>query len=68
MGGVDLMDSLVALYRNNIRDSRWYIRIFHHMLNVAVVNTWLLWRKINNVPMDLLEFKSRLADGLVFNG
>ncbi|XP_046396458.1 piggyBac transposable element-derived protein 3-like [Ischnura elegans] len=68
MGGVDLMDSLVALYRNDIRNSRWYMRIFYHMLNVAVVNAWLLWRKSNNVPIDLLEFKSRVANGLIFSG
>lgn len=68
MGGVDLMDSLVGLYRHNIRNKKWYMRIFYHMLNVAVINAWILWRKSEMDVLDLLEFKSRVATGLIFSG
>ncbi|KAJ8889958.1 hypothetical protein PR048_009463 [Dryococelus australis] len=47
MGGVDLIDSLVGLYRHTARDQRWYMCIFYHFLQVAVVNCWLLWRMNN---------------------
>lgn len=68
MGGVDLMDSLVALYRNDVRNRRWYMRIFYHMLNVTVVNAWILWKWEKNESMDLLEFKSRIATGMIYQG
>lgn len=42
MGGVDLMDSLVALYRNYPQNRRWYMRIFFHFLNVCIVNAWIM--------------------------
>lgn len=68
MGGVDLMDSLVALYRNDVRNKRWYMRIFYHMLNVTVVNSWILWKWEKYEALDLLEFKSRIATGLIYQG
>lgn len=68
MGGVDLMDSLVALYRHSQRNKRWYMRIFFHLLNVAVVNAWLLWRKDERANIDLLEFKSTIASSLIYIG
>lgn len=45
MGGVDLLDSLCALYKFNIRTKRWYLRIFYHMVIVAVVVSWLWYRR-----------------------
>jgi hypothetical protein len=68
MGGVDLMDSLVALYRNDVRNKRWYMRIFYHMLNVTIVNGWILWKWNNHQKIDLLEFKSRVGSGLIYAG
>ncbi|KAL3211465.1 hypothetical protein MRX96_036399 [Rhipicephalus microplus] len=44
MGGVDLVDSFIARYRNYVRNKRGYLRIFFHLLNAAVVNAWILWR------------------------
>ena len=44
MGGVDLQDMLVALYRLNIGVKRYYLRIVFHLLDMCVVNAWLLYR------------------------
>lgn len=68
MGGVDLIDSLVGLYRHTVRDKRWYMRIFYHFLQVAVVNCWLLWKMNDEEKMDLLEFKSSIATSLIYTG
>ena len=75
MGGVDLMDSLIALYRINIRSKKWYHRIFFHFLDMAVVNSWLLYRKdcqacaINKKEqLSLLQFKANLAACLCQQG
>lgn len=69
MGGVDLMDSLLGLYQHTLRHKRWYFRIFHHILNVAVVNCWLLWKMDpGNEKLDLLEFKSSVSTSLIYQG
>jgi len=43
MGGVDLQDMLVALYRTNIGVKRYYLRIVFHLLDMCVVIVWLLY-------------------------
>lgn len=46
MGGVDHLDSLIALYRTKIRSRKWYHRIVFHMLNLTAVEAWLLYRRV----------------------
>jgi hypothetical protein len=45
MGGVDLHDMLVQLYRTNIKGHRFYLRIIFHLINMPCVNAWLLYRR-----------------------
>ena len=44
MGGVDLSDMLIELYRVDIRSRKWYSRISSYCFDTAVVNGWLLYR------------------------
>jgi hypothetical protein len=71
MGGVDLMDSLIGLYRIKLRSKKWYHRLFFHVIDMTLINAWLLYRRTvaadNNVASKLLslhEFKSSVADVL----
>ncbi|GLV40918.1 hypothetical protein CBL_08492 [Carabus blaptoides fortunei] len=69
MGGVDLQDCLSGLCRCSIRSKKWYHRIFYHMLDVAAVNSWLLYRRSQKQlekpgKMPLLEFKTEVANAL----
>nr|CAH7720120.1 unnamed protein product [Callosobruchus chinensis] len=68
MGGVDLMDALIALYRTLIRSRKWYLKIYFHLMDLCVVNAWLLYRRDcescgmkKNKIMNLLTFKCNLA-------
>jgi len=45
MGGVDLSDMLIELYRIDIRGKKWYMRLFYYFLDLSVVNAWLLYRR-----------------------
>ena len=45
MGGVDLANMLLELYRTDLRSRKWYMRIVFYCLDVAVVNSWLLYRR-----------------------
>lgn len=69
MGGVDLLDSLTALYKYPIKTRRWYMYIFYHTIAMAVVNAWLLYKRhcksMNLKPMKLADFQSEVSDGLI---
>ena len=45
MGGVDLMDMLVSLYRITLKTHRWYLSIFAQMLGICINNAWLLYQR-----------------------
>ena len=69
------MDSLIALYRINIRSKKWYHCIFFHFLDVAVVNSWLLYRKdcklskiSQKEQLSLLQLKAEIAACLCLQG
>ena len=72
MGGVDLADMLIALYRIPCKTKRWYQKIFWHLIDIAKVNAWILYRRHANqrqVPSkdqkSLLVFSSKIADALI---
>lgn len=63
MGGVDLLDSLLGLYRIRIRSRQWYKKIFFHMIDMCIVNAWLLWRRHNDdMYMPLYDFKLVISE------
>lgn len=57
MGGVDLMDRMIAHYPHGFKNRKWYLRIFFHLLNMSIVNSWILYRKTNE-NTSLLNFKA----------
>ena len=71
---VDLLDSLIGLYRCKLRSENWYHRIFLHMCDLTVVNAWLLYKRILRANasegrmMCLHEFKYAIAEGLCYCG
>ncbi len=72
MGGVDLADMLVALYRTQFRTHRYYLAIFSQILDVAVNNAWLIYRRdflsvranSKEKPMTLKMFRIQIAESL----
>ncbi|XP_015438099.1 PREDICTED: piggyBac transposable element-derived protein 3-like, partial [Dufourea novaeangliae] len=71
MGGVDLADMLLDLYKINHRSKKWYMRIVYWCLSTAVVNSWLLYRRdLKNHEgrtkhMSLLNFQLMIANELL---
>ena len=72
MGGVDLHDMLVELYRTNIKGRRFYLRIIFHLINMACVNAWLWYRRHcdqkNEKYRPLLDYVCAIAAGLLKRG
>lgn len=73
MGGVDLCDMMLELYRTDIRSKKWYMRIVYYCLDVAVTNAWQLYRRHlvqNNEArrLPLKDFRSSIASALTLAG
>ena len=64
MGGVDKADMLLALYRAKCKSSRWYHRIAFHLLSLAVVNAWIVYREIGRSGA-LLPFLQQRSYSLI---
>jgi hypothetical protein len=72
MGGVDLADMLVALYKVPFKSRRWYLGIFGQMIDIAVNNAWLQYRRDHEslgLPNHdrLKQFRLNLASALISN-
>ena len=69
MEGVDLLDSLTYLFKYSMKSRRWYLYIFFHTVNMAVVSAWLWYRPhcgLLNVPhMQLSDFQAQVASGCI---
>lgn len=69
MGGVDLMDSSMGRHKIAMKSRKWTNRVLYHLLDMTVVNSWLLYKRINKTrqgfkPMRLIDFKLEIADTL----
>ena len=66
MGGVDLLDSHMGRHRNKMRSKKWYMRIFYHMMDVTIINAWLLFKAVHNKEehMRLADFRALVAEAL----
>lgn len=68
MGGVDLADMLIALYRTEMKTRRWYLSIFSQMIDICVNNAWLTYRrdlkKIGTKPKKLKHFRMDISEDL----
>uniref|UniRef100_W5NJG2 PiggyBac transposable element-derived protein domain-containing protein n=1 Tax=Lepisosteus oculatus TaxID=7918 RepID=W5NJG2_LEPOC len=71
MGGVDLADMMIALYRTQAKSHRWYLCIFWQLIDIAVNNAWLLYRRDSTAvgPVKLKKLKAfrlDVAKGLIY--
>lgn len=73
MGGVDLMNQMISYYRIFIRSRKWTLRMITHFIDFAIVQSWIEYKKDcqkSEIPkrqrMDLLAFRMRLAEQLVY--
>ena len=71
MGGVDLSDMLISLYRTNFKTKRWYLKVLFHCIDIYKVNACLLYRRHSDQmcisakqQLSLLKFTSIIASSL----
>jgi len=73
MGAIDLHDMLVGIYRTDIKCKRYYIRIIFHIIDMCIVNNWLMYKRhrkqLNIIKHNsLLTFKMNIALDLLKAG
>uniref|UniRef100_A0A8C2EAB2 PiggyBac transposable element-derived protein domain-containing protein n=1 Tax=Cyprinus carpio TaxID=7962 RepID=A0A8C2EAB2_CYPCA len=65
MGGIDLSDMLVHLYKTPMKARRWYLPLFGYIIDVSIVNAWLIYKRDCNLlkekPMPLKKFRLSVA-------
>ena len=66
------MDMLISLYRIDIRSKKYYTKIIFHLVDISIVNAWLLYRRHCNqfqLPkkdiLSLLQFRVEVADAVL---
>ena len=48
MKGVDLSNQLISYYELNRKTIKWWKRIFFHLLDIAIVNSFIIYKKYLN--------------------
>lgn len=56
--GVDLMDNLAGRYKIRMKTSKWTSRVFYHLIDVAMVNAYILYHR------EMKKEKSCLQNGI----
>ena len=73
MGGIDKMDMLIALHPCKFKVRRWPMKIFFHLLDLTVVNAWLLYQiefkrtHVGQKHLDLYQFKRSISEVWIKN-
>ena len=66
MGEVDLMDQLKSAYQLDRRSKfRFYLLVFFDLFDVALVNSFIVYKKLENKDLTLKEFKIFIALKLI---
>src|SRR6218665_3051166 len=68
MGGTDRMDQNIQQYRIGIRCKKWWWQLFAYQVDVAVQNSWLIYRQTpasDAQPMSLLQFRRSIVQAYV---
>ena len=72
MGGVDLCDMLLALYRIRLRTCKYYMHMVYYCMGISITNGWLLYRRYceqkhvsKKDQMDLCRLQSNIANALL---
>ena len=67
MGGVDRFDQLRGCYAIGRRSVKWWHRILFYLIDMAVVNSFILWtvNRDSDMSFDQLTYRLRLARQLI---
>lgn len=53
MGGVDLKYRMISYYRISMRRKKWPVHFFWHIIDLALINSWIKYRQIAHLLVQL---------------
>lgn len=65
MGGVDHADRLRVTYGVNRRSKKWWHRLFWGLMDIAFVNSYVIYASVMEEKLTLLDFRESVAQGLM---
>lgn len=66
MGETDLMDGDDSRYRIAIRSKKWWWVIFTWLIDVSIVNAWVIYRKSVGTKMPQLDFRREIGNIYIY--
>lgn len=60
MSGVDSCDQFTSYYSCPRKSVRWYTKVIFHLLDVTIVNSFLLFKEIKKLKMGLIKFRENI--------
>lgn len=74
MGGIDLLDRIIAKYRQNAKTRKWTVRLIFRFVDFACAASWVEYRrdcaalkiKQKNIK-DYLDFKIAISEWMVYS-
>ena len=68
MGGVDLADQVMSYYSFLRRTVKWWQKLFVHLFNMIILNSYVLFCKYGNKNMSHDDFREELVQKLIDKG
>lgn len=65
MSGVDRCDQFTSYYSCPRKSVRWYKKVIFHLLDISVINSYLLYKEITKSKISILNFRELLIRGLL---
>jgi hypothetical protein len=62
--GVDIVDKMARLYSTRCPTRRWPVHVFQNILDLSVINAWVLYKEVTGKKISRRNFILRLTDEL----
>lgn len=66
MGAVDRADQMIQPYDATRKTTRWYKKAMIHLLQVSMLNAFIVYKKASDVQLDFFQFQCAVINTLFF--
>jgi len=62
--GVDVLDQMLRKYSVKACSRRWPVVVFYNMIDIALLNSWIIYRKANGINISRRDFIMKVVEEL----
>jgi hypothetical protein len=63
--GVDVADQMARLYSVKCGSRRWPLHVFFNIIDFAIINAWIIYKKVFGISISRRKFMQLLAEELI---